>query len=450
MAPKREPLPLLELFACACIACQGMGCADTAAGPVGPPEMGDWQGTDVTFHLENGAVTSLKLVGKLQCTGDDGCKGEVLPGAVSCSASVPAVGLPLTWTGTAAQGLLTLTGQFTTKSLVSGKYSAKAGACCTAVGAWSATWIPGSTPAVVAAGSTVTGKTPPQWGAASSGTWHPAQPRATVLPKLPVGVSPDQKAAAEIWEKLRAQLGVPAVLQAAPLDAAAQKHAQFYVDHKASYDKKALSPHSEDAGFGDGFGGADPSARAAAAGYSNPAVVEVMAFTGSTAAALQGWLDTVYHRLPLVNPITNEYGYGQFASAKAATEVIDAAQAGGSDADLVVYPWPGQTGVPAWWPGNEGPQPPKPPAGFPSGPVISARMAGAVEVKSHELFDSANAALPHVWLDAKTDKNLALFDAKTVVLYAHKPLVAGVYRVRLQVTRAGKDEVVQWTFTVGN
>lgn len=432
------------------MALAGMGCASgPGGGTAGVPQAGDWQGSDLNFHVESGKVTAMTLVGKLQCTGDDGCKAEVPAGGLLGSWDTPPVAAPFAWQVTAAHGPLTLSGKFSSDALAAGTYTAKLGTCCAAVGAWSAAWVPGSTP--TAASATTAGKTPPGWGAASSGTWHPAQPRAIVTPPLPAGVSADQTAAAQIWEKLRARLGLPAAAQAAALDAAAQKHAEFYVAHKAKYDSKKLSPHSEDPAFGEGFGGADPSTRAKDAGYSNPAVIEIMAFTGSASGAIAGWMETVYHRFPLVNPTTNEYGYGQAASAKAATEVINAAQVGGSgNVELVVYPWPGQTGVAAAWLGNEGPQPPKPPQGYPSGPVITARFTAGVEVKSHELFDVADVAVPHMWLDAKNDQNVAMFDAKTVVMYAHQPLSPGQHRVRLAVVRAGKDEVVQWTFVVGN
>lgn len=434
----------LALISFACI--QSACASDHAgSGEASPPAAGNWQGMDLHLRVENQAISQLKVVATWTCSGDNGCKGSLAPTAVAGTFVVTTVQQPFEWQAATDQGVLKLSGAFKSATTVAGTYTAQLGACCAATGAWSADWVVGSAPTTGA-----TAATAPTWGKGSSGSWHPAQPRVAVAPSLPANASADQKTMGTLVETLRAQLGVPHAVQHEALNQAAQSHADFYVAHKAQYDKKALSPHDQDATFGADFTGKNASDRAKAAGFSNPAIVEIMAFSGSPAAALQGWLDTVYHRLPLLHPQLDQWGYGQAKGGKAATEVIDATQAGPIAADLVVYPYPNQTAVPSAWSGNEGPQPPKPPLGYPSGPVISARFAGTIQVKTHELMDTQNKAVEHVWLTAANDKNLAAFDNKTVVLYAHKPLATGVYTVRLQVVRATKDEVVQWSFRVGN
>jgi hypothetical protein len=238
--------------------------------------------------------------------------------------------------------------------------------------------------------------------------------------------------------------------QHAALNQAAQSHAAFYVAHAAQYKATKLSPHQQSQAFGAGFSGVNPADRTKAAGYAGGNISEVMAFSGSVQGAMQGWLDTVYHRFPLLHPAAQSSGYGQAAAAGAKAEVMDVAMGGSSATDLVVYPWPGQSGVPASWSGNEGPQPPPPPGGYPSGPVVTARFASAVQVTAHSLRDASGKAIDHVWLDAKNDKYVDMFDAKQTVLYAHKPLAAGGYTVRLEVTQNGQPRVVQWRFSVGN
>lgn len=440
-------------IAAACSSWAWVACVGGGSGGAGvsTPSPGLWQGADLTFRIEDSTVVGAAPAGPWSCAGDGGCKGTIAAAAFAGSAPAPAVGQAFAWQLTSSYGQVTVSGSFSTPTLAAGTFDAAAGPCCSVKGAWSASWVPGSTPASDA-GKTDAGPIgpPPGWGASSTGSWHPAQPRAATAAKGPADAGPPQAEAAGILEKLRAQLGVPPAVQVGALNAAAQAHASFYVAHKAKYDKAGLSPHKEDASFGAGFTGVDPSARAKAAGYPNPAVGEVMAFTGSPAGAIAGWIETVYHRVPLVHPGLSEWGYGQASSSKTAAEVINAAHAGSTgSADLVVLPWPGQTGVAASWSGNEGPQPPPPPGGYPSGPVITARFAGVVAVTAHDLFDGAGTPVPHVWLDAANDKTLASFDAKTVVLYAHKPLAAGSHRVRLQVKRAGQAETVEWTFKVG-
>lgn len=426
------------------------GCAasESPNGAATGPNQGDWAGTDLQFHLEGGQVSAVKLTRPLTCTGANGCKGSVvgpLTGALQLA------GMQAAGTLTSKQGSLTLSAQFDTMALASGTVSAETGGCCTAVAAWSAAWVPGTSPVPSGGSGGGAGGTLQGWGDASSGDWHPAKSRAVQgTLKAPEGASAAQQDALAWLEKLRARLGLPALAQHTALNQAAQSHAAFYVAHVAQYKATKLSPHQQSEAFGAGFSGVNPADRTQAAGYPGSNIGEVMAFSGSVQGAMQGWLDTVYHRFPLVSPGAQSSGYGQAAAGGAKAEVMDVAMGGSAATDLVVYPWPGQSGVPASWSGNEGPQPPPPPSGYPSGPVITARFASPVQVTAHSLLNAQGQAIDHVWLDAGNDKNVAMFDAKQTVLYAHKPLAAGSYTVRLEVTQNGQPRVVQWRFSVGN
>lgn len=448
------PAWICLVWLCGLSACVGSG-SDAAAGGNGP-NLGDWLGSDLAFHLENNVVSAVATQQVLSCTGDNGCKGNLAVTAVVGTAAIPHIGADFSWQLSTDKGPFVVSGRFSNGAQCSGTYSVKVSDCCTAVGAWSANWVPGSQPATpdVDAGPTGGGDAGPTggsvkgWGSNSFGNWHPAPPRAVVKPSVAAGASGPQQAAAQTWEKLRAQMGLPPVVQHGALNQAAQNHADFYAAHKSQYDKTKTSPHDEVASFGSDFTGKGPGDRASAAGYANPAVFEVMAFTGSPSGAIAGWLETVYHRLPLLHPQTSEYGYGQAAGANKA-EVIDGVQTGPASDQAFVYPWPGQTGVAQAWYGNEGPQPPSPPKGYPSGPVITARLPSGSAVTAHQLVDPQGAPVPHVWLDAKNDKWVAAFDAASVVLYAHQPLAAGTYTVQLDVQRGTEPKKLQWKFTVG-
>ncbi len=425
------------LGAVAALALWGCGIDPAAGGGASGPAAGDWLGTDLKFHLQDGQVSAVELLTTLHCSGDNGCKGSVT-GAVQGQFAV----LASPWSGQTTAGPIAMDASFPSSTSAQGSLQAQAGSCCVAVAAWSANWLPGTTP----------GKPPATaigWGKASSGTLHPVAARVQQKAAVPSGASADQQMAADGLEKLRASLGLPAATQHPALNQAAQLHAQFYVNHAAQYSKAKLSPHAQDPSFGADFTGKDVGDRATAAGYGSQALGEVMAFSGSAPAALQGWLDTVYHRFPLIHPRTKEYGYGQAAKGNYKTEVMDVSESGSESVPLVVYPYPGQTGVPLSWNGLEGPQPPPPPAGYPSGPIITARFAQQVEVTAHSLSDAQGKPLAHVWLDAKTDSNVAMFDSKSKVLYAHQPLTAGTYTVRLEVKVAGAAQVVQWSFSAG-
>lgn len=438
LVPRRFLLPTIVL--CALTASCGADPQPVAGGP----EEGLWDGQDLTFFLQGGALSQVTLKAPLTCTGDGGCKGKVSGPVTGSFGSSPLGG-----SGQTPDGTVTIAGQFTSWTTAAGTVEAQAGTCCKAVAAWSAEWVPGTKPGQVADG----GPTTPVkgWGKFSTGTLHPLPPRVQAVQALsaPPEASKSQAKAAEILEILRAQLGIAPCTLAMPLAKAAQAHADFYVAHGAQYDAAKLSPHSENAAFGAGFTGADPGTRATAAGWGNPGVFEVMAFTGSPQGAIAGWMDTVYHRFPLISPTSKDFGYGQGAAGKYHTEVMDLSGGTPEPGGVVVYPWPGQTSIAASWMGNEGPQPPAPAGGFPSGPVISARFSTPVEVTAHTLRGPDGAEIDHVWLDAQGDKNLAMFDSKQKVIYATKPLAAGTHTVRIAAKVNGQAEVVEWTFVVG-
>ncbi len=409
-----------------------LGCGSGALSGGYAPKNGKWQGAELSFSLQDGVLDNLVLA-EQACSGEGAC-GGLIGGPVEGSFAAPSV-------FTLVSGGATIKGTFTSWTQASGTLAVDAG-CCSVVGLWTADWVPGS-------------DTPDQpgslnWGGASTGTIHPGPTLKRTPPASPDGASQVQVQASDWLDALRAQVGVGPVPGHAALHQAAQAHAEFYTLHAGQYQASGLSPHNENASFGAGFTGATVGQRLAAAGYASGAASEVMAFTGSVPGAMQGWLDTVYHRLPMLDPTSFEMGFGLANSGGAQAEVMDVSAVQGSSADpIVVYPWPGQTGVPAGWSGNEGPQPPAPPGGYPCGPVISARFPSKATVKLHSLKDAQGNAVPHVWLDAANDPNMQMFDPTTVVLYAHTPVADGDYVVRLEVQVAGQDQVLEWRFRVG-
>ena len=102
-----------------------------------------------------------------------------------------------------------------------------------------------------------------------------------------------------------------------------------------------------------------------------------------------------------------------------------------------------QTGVPTSWGGNEGPQPPAPPGGYPSGPVLSIIFPSlnGLAITATEIFDAACAPLDHVsgGADLNTTAGFELgFLRSTVVLYPNVPLASGqTYTVNVEYTQNG-------------
>lgn len=457
----------------ALIACIGVGCGNGTGGGGGTgvgalqPKNGRWEGSDLSFRLEGSQIKDLVL-SQHQCTGDNGCTDKSVVGPIA-----GAWPTAMTWKATAPGG--SISGNYISETQVVGTLKLQAGTCCSVVAAWEAHWIPdgdagvsgdgsaadaggdagkadavlAGTDAIVAADveQDVPVQNSANWNGESLGTIHPGPAQNNASPAPPAGLTTDQQDALALLNDYRNAVGSPVVTENVALSKACKAHADFYVAHFAKYQSSGLSPHEEDSSYGSGFTGIQFWDRDAAAGYQAQGQSnEVIAFVGDPAGALQGWIDTVYHRLPLLDPTTQEIGYGAAGSGQKAVDVIDSGGRSAKTSDpIIVWPWPGQHNVPSSWNGLEGPQPQAPPTGWPSGPVITAQFPKPKTIKTHELLSPAEKTIAHTWLDVKTDPNLAN-DANTMALYANKPLANGTYTVRLTLTTG---EVLAWRFTVG-
>ncbi len=481
-------LCVLLLFFAACGSSSSAGGSGAAALGI-TPNPGQWQGADMSFRLVNGQVTDLTLA-PLTCTGPGGCQGS-LSGPLDGSWPY---GVLFDATPAAGQ----VVGNFIANTSVAGSLQLQAGTCCQISVTWSADWVgdltdtssgddstSGADGSATDAsgndvdggslkdtdagggkdvdgggtkdtgggskdtgGSTDAGSSGP-WDGASFGTIHPGPAQNAASPAPLSCLTSDQQNAEVLLNQYRNAVGAPVVNSDCSLAKASKAHADFYVTHVSQYNASGLSVHEEDQSYGAGFTGVNFWDRDTAAGFSGGQTSgEVIAFETTPAAALQGWIDTVYHRLPLLSPTTQLIGYGQQISGGTAINVIDSSGRNGLKSDpIIVWPWPGQHNVAASWNGLEGPTPPAPPSGFPSGPVVTAQFWTAMTVTSHQLTDAGGNAIAHTWLDQKSDPNLANLAPETVGLYANKPLANGTYAVSLTLSTG---DVLAWRFTVGN
>jgi hypothetical protein len=162
---------------------------------------------------------------------------------------------------------------------------------------------------------------------------------------------------------------------------------------------------------------------------------------------LTEWINSVWHRTPILDPWTRDYGYGSATMC----DTMDFGLGASAPSDLIVtYPYNGQTGVPTSFNGaEEGPEPPEPPAGWPSGypmHVFIKGMSQGTTITTHEFSVVGGAQLAHQWI-TPTTPNAVLFDS--VVLYGNEPLTASTtYLVHVAGTGAGGAAVdVNVTFT---
>jgi hypothetical protein len=247
---------------------------------------------------------------------------------------------------------------------------------------------------------------------------------------------------------VRALVGVPCTTLIPTLDTSAQKHCDYYATNLSApmQCNSKLSPHMEVAGC-PGFTGVDPGLREVAAGYRGNGWSEVMAFYGVPARAVQTWIDSVWHRIPLLSPWYRDMGYGG-TTTPAKCDTIDFAPGAMSPSTVTaVYPYNGQTSVPTSFDGRyEGPPPPLPATGsWPSGyPVILYLRGGTVQ--SHQIsVDGTTTPIGHVWIDLTPNNGGDGF-----ILYTDAPLTPNTtYRVQIAAMQRTTPLTFDWKFTTG-
>ena len=261
-------------------------------------------------------------------------------------------------------------------------------------------------------------------------------------PAPPAGAPADAVTALNTENAARVAMGVPCASLVLTLCTSALKHCTYYTTNQGSATCQAASAHNEVSGCPQ-FTGADPGARVKAAGYTGNGWSECMAFLGDPAGAVKTFIDSVYHRTPVLSPWYRDMGYGGGTGC----DTIDFGP-GTSTAKTVTafYPYDGQVGVPLSFNGaQEGPTPPVPTSGWPSGYPITLYGQG-ITVSAHQIVvDGTTAPLAHQWLDG--DSTLG---SSAKVLYTDAPLVANTtYRVTIDGKNATAAVHFEWTFTTG-
>jgi hypothetical protein len=238
------------------------------------------------------------------------------------------------------------------------------------------------------------------------------------------------------------------------LVAALDTSAQAYCGYEAANSGNAscvATAHTEVTGC-TGFTGADVQTREVAAGYPQALAYSEVAttFGNNPTAAVPSWINTVFHRIPLLDPWTVDMGYGGATGCDA----IDIGRGTSSVATsaVVVYPYNGQTNVPTSFSGLEGPAPPAPSGGFPSSYPINI-YAQALSVTQHVLTkDGDTTPIPHLWLDKNSSQisaGLQGYFVDTGFMYGAPFAPNTKYQVQITGTHTGGSLNEQWTFTTG-
>lgn len=249
-------------------------------------------------------------------------------------------------------------------------------------------------------------------------------------------------------DAFRARVALPPLKEDEALTAAAQAHALYLESHADLFEEPDLSAHSEDPAHAD-FTGKSVFERVVHFEYAGTALGEVIAFLPSSTGAVRGWIDSVYHRFPLLDPAADEFGYGETGDVLDRTyNVLDLGRGAASAAPgfLVVWPPDGATDVPTEWDGNEIPTPAPPPQGYPSGPVVTLQAtAGSFSEVEASIGPAGGEAVPATLLTKSNDPVLL---GRHVALIPHDPLLPEtLYEVVFFGLLDGVPTSRLWSFT---
>lgn len=154
----------------------------------------------------------------------------------------------------------------------------------------------------------------------------------------------------------RAQAGLQAVQLDPHLTDSAMSHAFYWLFNNATPSVHGLGIHQETPGL-PGFSGTGPGERAVAWGYSTERTAEDITHRGSPDAGVNDWVNSVFHRFPIVRPDLVAIGFGQAEVGSINMQDMEFGYAAPGSATPVRYPASGQTKVPAAFVDNELPDP---------------------------------------------------------------------------------------------
>ncbi len=237
----------------------------------------------------------------------------------------------------------------------------------------------------------------------------------------------------------RAAIGVAPIARHPALDQSAQAHALYYKQNNGS---GGVGIHDEKPGL-PGFTGADFMDRAQAAGYPSRNVNENMGLSGDQLTSLDWYINSINHRLTLLDPRYVHIGFGVVND----TVKVDVIDFGAPDWSATASPaweqWPpdGGTGIGTSF-GGESPNAFKS-AAYPIGTPITLKYLGGGSVAFSTAAITANgqavssfASVGDGWLSRNTD-----------LIATTAPMQPGTtYTVAVTGTANGQPFTRTWSF----
>jgi hypothetical protein len=273
----------------------------------------------------------------------------------------------------------------------------------------------------------------------------PDQELGPITPQPPAELAAARRAALERVNGYRAAVALPAVAEDAALTAGAEAHAFYFLFNFGQKQEEGLGIHSEDPAL-PGFTGADGLSRGRHFGYQGTRGAEVINHVFLPHAAVQVWVDSVYHRFPALDRDSRQAGYGQAQVGGISIQIIDFGLAPPQLGEAVAYPYPDQRDVPAAFLGNELPNPTPEGAEYPVGYPVTLQLPAAsqLSIRTSRLLGPDNQEVPSYILNPGTKVGHNEWS-----LLAKKPLTRNTkYTVEVIGEIDGRPYTRRWSFTV--
>lgn len=267
-----------------------------------------------------------------------------------------------------------------------------------------------------------------------------------IVPEPPQDLAVVRKAALDKVNAYRAEQGLASLSEDPAVAEGAEAHAFYYLFNFGRQQLQGLGIHTEDPGL-PGFTGENSLLRDRHFGYGGSRGAEVIDQVAAPEGSVQVWIDSVYHRFPLLARETTAAGYGEAQLGIATIAILDMGVADPGGGDAIVYPRPDQTEVPAYFNGGEVPNPVPQGATYPVGYPVTLQVGavGTLSVASGRLFGPDNKEVPSYTLQPGASG----LTAYEWALLARKPLTpGGRYTVEVIGKLDGQDFSKRWSFTV--
>ncbi|MDX8377099.1 MAG: CAP domain-containing protein [Mariprofundales bacterium] len=246
----------------------------------------------------------------------------------------------------------------------------------------------------------------------------------------------------------RKKSGLLPISPYATLNAAAQNHAAYIVTNYAG--QPQANWHAEVTGT-PGFTGVTGANRVSAANASNSypfGIFEVIVSLANPYQAIDNWLNSAYHQIPLFMSSIGQAGFGNAAANGLEAAVLDMTQDTVSDGLIHTYPADKQTNIPISFAGREVPDPlATSTLAYPVGqPIGVYGSGGALNIVSALLMDSLGNTIVLYVLDKANDPH-TLLAIDQVLLIPSIPLNAlTTYTVSISGSHNNLQLNKTWSF----